>query len=103
MPLEADVVRMQSGIAPSGLHGRREIFSSESVITRENVVDVLNKALGVHGKNRAEILYLEKYLRGIQPILHREKKYNKEVADNKIVVNIANEIITFKTAEFAGS
>ena len=102
MPLEADVVRMQSGIAPSGLHGRREIFSSESVITRENVVDVLNKALGVHGKNRAEILYLEKYLRGIQPILHREKKYNKEVADNKIVVNIANEIITFKTAEFAG-
>ena len=102
MQLEADVVRGMSDLAPSGLHGRREIFTSETAITRENVVDVLNKAMGVHSLNRREIIYLQRYLRGIQPILNRKKKYNSEVANNKIVVNVANEIVTFKTSEFAG-
>lgn len=83
------------------LHGRRRIFSSEAEITRENVIDVLTKALGTHEKNRREILYLKDYERGIQPILERSKTYNDYV-NNKVVVNIANEIITFKESEFAG-
>ena len=83
------------------LHGRRQIFTGEREITRENVIDVLQKALSVHRLNRAEIIFLKKYERGIQPILERKKKYNAEI-NNKIVVNIANEIITFKEAEFAG-
>ena len=74
------------------LHGRRQIFTSEKEITRENVIDVLVKALGVHEMNRREIIYLQKYERGIQPVLERTKNYNAEI-NNKVVVNIANEII----------
>lgn len=101
LKLEADTIRSLDDIAPSKLHGRRQIFTSETKITKSNVLDVLNKALSTHAKNRREEIYLEKYLRGIQPILEREKQVNSEI-NNKIVVNIANEIVTFKTAEFAG-
>lgn len=83
------------------LHGRRQIFTSETEITRGNVIQVLNKALAVHARNRSEIVYLEKYLRGIQPILDRVKVVNGEI-NNKVVVNLASQIITFKTANFAG-
>ena len=90
-----------SGGEPKNLHGRRQIFTDQAIITRDNVIEVLSKALEVHWKNREEIIYLEKYLRGKQPILARVKKVNGEI-NNKIVVNIANEIVTFKTSEFAG-
>ena len=83
------------------LHGRRRIFTSEKEITRDNVIDVLQKALSTHKKNRREILYLLDYEKGIQPILNRNKTYNEHI-NNKIVENIANEIITFKESEFAG-
>ena len=83
------------------LHGRRVIYTSECEITRENVIPVLQKALAVHELNRREIIYLQNYNRGIQPILERTKNYNAEI-NNKIVVNIANEITTFKASEFAG-
>lgn len=101
MALEADVVRLASE-ENLLLHGRMEIFTSVAEITRENVVEVLEKAMTVHSRNREEEIYLKKYLRGIQPILYREKKYNNDVANNKIVVNIADEVVTFKTSEFAG-
>lgn len=83
------------------LHGRHRILTNETEITDGNVLTVLTEALRVHAANRADILYLEKYLRGIQPILHRVKQYNGEI-NNKVVVNIANEIVTFKKAEFCG-
>lgn len=86
---------------PRSLHGRRQIFTNETAITSGNVLKVLNDALAVHNRNRADEVYLEKYLRGIQPILDRIKVYHNEI-NNKIVVNIANQIVTFKTAEFAG-
>ena len=83
------------------LHGRRQIFTNVSEINTGNVLDVLNKALRTHLRNRSEEVYLEKYARGIQPILERVKKYNDHVC-NKTVVNLANEILSFKTADFAG-
>lgn len=83
------------------LHGRRVIYSGEKEITRANVIDVLQKAMSVHSLNRDEIIYLQKYERGIQPINDRDKLYNSEI-NNKIVVNLANQIVTFKSAEFAG-
>ena len=83
------------------LHGRRVIYTGEKEITDENVIDVLKKALTVHEKNRQEILFLKDYEKGIQPILNRAKAYNAEI-NNKIIVNIASEITTFKEAEFAG-
>ena len=83
------------------LHGRRQIFTNVVAIDSGNVIEVLNKALQIHNRNRSEEVYLEKYLRGIQPVLDRVKVYHDEI-NNKIVVNIANQIVTFKTAEFAG-
>lgn len=97
--LENDVVR--SFTEPGGLHGRRQIFTGEREITRENLIDVLQDALPVHEKNREEQIYLDKYMRGIQPILNRVKKYDNEIS-NKIVVNLANQIVNFKASEFAG-
>jgi len=88
-------------VSPYEMHGRRQIFTSEEKITDGNVLEVLNKALPTHLKNRSEIDYLEKYVRGIQPILYRVKQYNAEI-NNKVVVNIANQIVTFKASEFAG-
>lgn len=97
-----DVTTVNTDIDISDLlHGRRQIFSAENEITDANVVDVLTKALTIHNKNRAEIQFLEDYVRGWQPILHRTKTYHEEI-NNKIVVNIANEIVTFKASEFAG-
>ena len=83
------------------MHGRRVIYTNVEEITEANVVNVLNDALKTHRRNRSEEVYLDKYLRGIQPILDRVKVYNNEI-NNKIVVNIANQIVTFKTSEFAG-
>lgn len=83
------------------LHGRRQIFTSEHEITRENVLDVLGKAMSVHLLNRQEIQYLYDYVRGIQPILNRTKVHNTEI-NSKVVVNLANQIVAFKTSEFAG-
>jgi len=98
---DVTVVDGSADLDPKSLHGRRQIFTAEKEITRDNVIDVLTKALSVHAVNRREILYLLDYNRGKQPILERTKAYNDHV-NNKIVVNIANEIITFKESEFAG-
>lgn len=97
--LERDAVRRE--VTSQDLHGRTQIFTGESEITDANVIEVLEKALTVHNKNRAEELYLYDYHRGIQPILHRTKVYNQEI-NNKIVINLANQISNFKASEFAG-
>lgn len=83
------------------IFGRKEIFTSEREITSSNVLNVLNKALVTHQQNSADIDYLHRYLRGEQPIINRVKKYNKEIC-NRVVVNRASEIVTFKTANFIG-
>ena len=88
-------------VSPMEMHGRRQIFTNEPVITSGNILEVLNKALPIHLRNREEIRYLQRYLRGIQPILDRVKQVHGEI-NNKVVVNIANQIVTFKTAMFAG-
>lgn len=83
------------------LFGRRPIYTDESEITADNVLEVLSSALAVHNQNKGEIEYLHWYLRGKQPIRYRVKKVRKEIC-NRIVVNRANEIVTFKTANFIG-
>lgn len=90
-----------SVMPPMSLHGRRQILTDVAEVNSGNVLEVLNKALNVHARNRAEEVYLEKYLRGIQPIIDRQKIYHQEIC-NRVVVNVANQIVTFKTAEFAG-
>lgn len=83
------------------LHGRRQIYTDVKEINAGNLIQVLNKVIPVHLRNRSEEVYLEKYVRGIQPILDRVKKYNDYVC-NRTVVNLANEIVSFKVSDFAG-
>ena len=90
-----------SVVSPMMLHGRKCIYTNERVITSSNVIKVLNDALRIHAQNRSAEDYLFRYIRGIQPILDRIKVYHNEI-NNKVVVNVANQIVTFKVAEFAG-
>lgn len=83
------------------LHGRRVIKTSETEVTVQNVVSILQKALFKHLKNRAEIQYLWNYYCGMQPILEREKEVRPEI-NNKIVENRANEIVSFKSGYLMG-
>lgn len=81
--------------------GRREIVTDAEVIDESNLLDELVKAMTIHNQNRTEIQYLWNYYRGEQPILFKKKKIRPEI-NNKIVVNRANEIVTFKTGYLAG-
>jgi len=83
------------------MHGRRVIKSSVAEITKDNVVDVLQKALNVHYLNSSEIDYLWEYYKGNQPILNRVKDVRPEIC-NKIVENRANEIVAFKVGYLCG-
>ena len=83
------------------LFGREVITLDEVEITDDNVLDVLNKIMGTHEKNRSEIQYLWDYYRGKQPILGREKTVRPEIC-NKIVENRANEIVSFKVGYLCG-
>src|SRR5699024_11612233 len=52
-------------------------------------------------KNRMEEQYLLDYFRGKQDIRLKEKQVRPEI-NNKVMVNRANEIVTFKTAYLLG-
>lgn len=80
------------------LFGRTKIYSAHNVVYL-NVVDEVNKALISHFKNVSEEDYLYKYVRGNQPILYRTKEIREEI-NNKIVENIASEIVSFKNGYF---
>ena len=83
------------------MFGRRVIKTSATHITRENVTEVLLKALSVHALNRSEIDYLWEYYKGKQPILYRQKDVRPEIT-NRIVENRANEIVSFKVGYLCG-
>lgn len=74
--------------------GRRVIYTPESVITAENIIDVLGEARGVHNQNVTDIKYLLRYEKGDQP-LNRVKKVRPDI-DICDVDNIANQITEFK-------
>lgn len=92
---------MAENTAGRVMFGRKQIFTNESEITSSNVVDVLRHAMNVHTENYGEIDYLYNYYKGRQPILGRTKDVRPEI-NNKIVVNRANEIVTFKSGYLVG-
>ena len=47
--------------------GRKNIYTLEPAITRDNLVSVLQKAVPVHNSNSADIRYLWNYYKGNQP------------------------------------
>ena len=97
MRLEYQIEQGMSCLPSGGLTGRRKIKTNVREITAENVVDVLTRALSIHAQNAAEITYLYNYYKGSQDIQYKEK-YVRENINNKICINRANEIVTFKTA-----
>ena len=82
-------------------NGRRIIYTDEPNITKQNVVSALRDAAIIHTANRTEIEYLYNYYKGRQPILDRVKSVRPEI-NNKIVVNRANEIVSFKSGYLMG-
>ena len=84
-----------------GLHGRHVAYTNKKQITPENVADVVGKAMVIHMRNAAETEYLYGYYRGRQDIRLKEKVVRPEI-NNKVMVNRANEIVTFKTAYLLG-
>ena len=87
--------------APSNplLFGRRDIYTTVDEITADNVIEEVNTALTYHLLNVRDEDYLYWYRKGFQPVLNRTKTYNDFVL-NKIVVNTAEEICTFKNGFF---
>lgn len=82
-------------------YGRQVIITQKDFVDSSNIVDELEKALSIHQQNAIEIEYLDKYYRGDQPILYRDKKVRPEV-NNRVVENIALFIVETKTSEMAG-
>lgn len=79
-------------ILPGKIHyGRQRIILDFEEVTPANVVDVLNKALYIHGQNRRDCEYLIKYFLGDQDILYRPSPENSNV-NNRTVVNYAYPI-----------
>ena len=81
------------------LFGRRKIYTPVEEITPENVIAEVNKAISVHITNMQEEEYLYWYRRGVQPILNRKKEVRPEI-NNKVVVNNASMVVTFKNGYF---
>ena len=88
-------------IATRHLFGREVLLHDEVVLTDENIVEILDKMMSRHSKNRGEIQYLWDYYKGKQPILSRKKKVRPEIC-NRIVENRANEIVSFKVGYLCG-
>lgn len=99
MPQENDVMRL---LVADGLHGRRQIFTNKPEITEDNVIEILESALAVDSCNVREIEYLWNVYRGDQDIKNKTKIVRPEV-NNKVVVNLANYIVTFKDAYLLSS
>lgn len=78
--------------------GRKIIKTNKSQINASNIVEELNKALAIHNQNATEINYLDRYYSGDQPILYR-KKVNRPEVNNKLVVNLAYELVERKVAD----
>lgn len=84
------------------LFGRRVIYTDETEITAENVLAVLRNSFAAHVANRTEINYLYDYYKGKQPILERIKEVRPEIC-NKVVVNLAYDIVDFKVSYLLGT
>ena len=82
-------------------YGRLVMYTDVEQITDNNIVEELQSALNYHNVNVECIKYLDRYYRGDQPILYREKKVRPEI-NNKVVENHALEIVDSKVADLYG-
>jgi SPP1 family phage portal protein len=92
---------VERGYSVLGCFGRKKIFTDVTEITRDNVLEVLRKALITHWSNKADVEYLYAYYKGRQPVLNRKKEVRPEIK-NTVVENRANEIVSFKVGYLMG-
>ena len=97
MTLENYIVKEFDMLPSEGLTGRRRILTTVREINIDNVREILEEALSVHSVNACEIAYLWNYYKGRQDIRNKIKLVREQI-NNKVTVNRANEIVTFKTA-----
>lgn len=83
-------------------YGRRAIYTDEPEITAANVLSVLSDAMSIHLRNREDIIWLQEYEKGAQPILDRQKTVRSDI-NSRIVENHAASIVSFKTGYLFGS
>lgn len=86
---------------PDVAFGRQVIYTNATSIDANNVMDELSSALNIHSQNVVAIQYLDRYYRGDQPILYREKKVRPDI-NNHIVENHALEVVDSKVADLYG-
>lgn len=86
---------------PRILSGRRVLISRYEEVTADNVVSFVKSVETQHNVNAAEIDYLYKYYKGLQPIIGRVKPVRPEIR-NIVIENRANEIVSFKTGYLMG-
>ena len=84
------------------LFGRRVLYTDATEITADNVASVVQNVFPDHLTNVDEINYLYNYYKGKQPILERVKEVRPEI-NNKVVVNIAYDIVDFKVSYLLGT
>jgi SPP1 family phage portal protein len=76
--------------------GRKIIYTDEPVITRENIILILQKAMPIFTQVASECDFLLRYESGEQPLQRKtEKKYRSDI-DFSNVDNVANEVTEFK-------
>lgn len=85
-----------------GMHGRHRITTNVREITPENVAKVVTESYGDHLINKSEIQFLYNYYRGRQDICSKTRPVRENSANNIVMANHANEIVTFKTAYLLG-
>lgn len=76
------------------LLGRKRIYTDADQITADNVINILQDALSVHGQNVVAMSFLLRYEKGIQP-LKRQKVVRQDI-NVEVVDNIANQVTEFK-------
>ena len=81
--------------------GRRDIFTEQKEITRENVIEVIQDTFSDFLTNRADCDFLINFEKGVQP-LQREKTVRKEI-DIECIDNVCAEVTTFKTSYHWGN
>ena len=81
--------------------GRKKIYTDVPKINKDNVIEVLNKALIAHRQNASQIQFLINFEKGLQP-LQRKKTVRKEI-DIQSISNLAHQITEFWLGYFWGN
>lgn len=83
------------------LMGRRRILAAPTVVTADNVAEVIDRAMLVHSTNSAQEDYLHRYFLGDQPVLHRTKEVRSDI-NNPVVENRAYQFVKDRTDALVG-